>query len=332
MKQYYPESNLGSNSRPRSAKLGEVERVAMSQAVILSNPDLTPIKRLALDAVSSPITRAMYGKALDDFFAWREQQGSPAFTRAAVQAHRAELERRGYAPSTINQRLAAIRKLAREAAANGLLDSGVAGGIEQVTGARQQGIRAGNWLTRDQAATLLNAPDPASLKGKRDRAILALLIGCALRRAEATALTLDRLDQRDGRWVLIDLRGKHGRIRTVPVPAWVKRSLDVWILAANIHEGRLLRAVSRHGRISGDQVSPQAVRKVVASYGGKLGLTVKPHDLRRTCAKLCRSGGGQLEQIQFLLGHASIQTTERYLGARQDLVDAPNDHLGLEWM
>lgn len=303
----------------------------MPQAVILSNPDLASIKRLALDAVSSPITRAMYGKALDDFFAWRAQQGGPAFTRAAVQAHRAELERRGYAPSTVNQRLAAIRKLAREAAANGLLDSSVATGIEQVAGARQLGIRAGNWLTRDQARALLNAPDPASLKGKRDRAILALLIGCALRRGEATELTLDRLVQRDERWVLIDLRGKHGRIRTVPLPSWVKHSLDLWILAANIHSGRLLRAVDRHGRISGDRVSPQAVRKLVASYGGKLGLTVKPHDLRRTCAKLCRSEGGELEQIQFLLGHASIQTTERYLGSRQNLVNAPNDRLNLEW-
>ena len=58
--------------------------------------------------------------------------------------------------------------------------------------------------------------------------------------------------------------------------------------------------------------------------------TLAPHDLRRTCAKLCRKSGGDLEQIQMLLGHASIQTTERYLGSRQNLKEAVNDRLGLD--
>ena len=98
------------------------------------------VMRLVLDAVSSPSTRTMYAKALEDFFQWRAEQGSPAFSRAAVQAHRAALEARGYAPSTVNQRLAAIKKLAREAAANGLLDSG--GGRRHRPGARASSSRA----------------------------------------------------------------------------------------------------------------------------------------------------------------------------------------------
>jgi len=301
----------------------------MPPVTAVSHSNLYPLKRMVLDAVLSPITKVIYGKALEDFFAWRDSQGSPAFTRFAVQAHRSELEKRGYAPSTVNQRLAAIRKLAREAAANGLLDSGVAAGIVQVTGARQQGIRAGNWLTKTQAEALVNAPDPLSLKGCRDRAILALLVGCGLRRAEATGLALDHLQQRDGRWVLIDIRGKHGHIRTVPVPDGVKRALDVWIAAAGVAKGRILRAVDRHDRVLGDRISPQAILDLVARYGRLLGLQIKPHDLRRTCAKLCREEGAELEQIQFLLGHASIQTTERYLGSRQNLAAAPNDRLGL---
>ncbi|HWB99188.1 MAG TPA: tyrosine-type recombinase/integrase [Bryobacteraceae bacterium] len=294
-------------------------------------PELEAVERLVLDAVSSPLTRAMYRRALGDFFEWREQQGRPAFSRAAVQAHRGVLESKGYAPSTINQRLAAIKKLAREAAAGGLLDAGTAAGIDQVPGARQQGVRAGNWLTKAQAEVLLNAPDATTLKGRRDRALLALLLGCGLRRGEAVALTVEHIQQRDGRWVIVDLRGKHGRIRTVPVPAWVKQALDVWTQAAGIADSRLLRSLNRHGRIIGDSMSPQAVLAVVVSYGRELGLKLKPHDLRRTCAKLCRATGGELEQIQLLLGHASIQTTERYLGSRQNLIDAPNDHLGLGW-
>jgi integrase len=303
-----------------------------SASIVPAGSDaLQAVKRLVLDAVSSPSTRTMYGKALDDFFRWREEQGRPAFSRAALQAHRAALESMGYAPSTINQRLAAVKKLAREAAANGLLDSGTAAGIDQVAGVRQQGSRAGNWLTRAQAEELINLPLPGSLKGLRDRAILALLVGCGLRRGEAVALTLGHIQQRDGRWAIVDLRGKHGRIRTVPVPAWVKQALDRWCAAARIADGRILRAINRHGRITRDSISPQAILATVASYGRELGLPLKPHDLRRTCAKLCRAGGGELEQIQMLLGHASITTTERYLGSRQNLADAPNDRLGLAW-
>ena len=125
--------------------------------------ELEAIKRLVLDAVSSPSTRTMYGKALDDFFDWWAEQGSPLFSRAVVQAHRSALEGRGLAPSTINQRLSAIKKLAREAAANEWITAAVATGIDQVPGVKQQGNRAGNWLTKAQAEALINAPDPASL-------------------------------------------------------------------------------------------------------------------------------------------------------------------------
>jgi integrase len=177
----------------------------------------------------------------------------------------------------------------------------------------------------------LHAPDPATLKGKRDRLILALLVGCGLRRAEAVKLTVEDVQQRDGRWVLVDLRGKHGRIRTVPVPAWVQQALEIWTAAAGITSGRVLRSVSQTDTLGGSSLSTQAVFAVVREYGTRVGLELRPHDLRRTCAKLCRSAGGDLEQIQLLLGHASIQTTERYLGTRQNLADAPNDRLGLTW-
>jgi integrase len=297
----------------------------------LSPVPLEAVKRLVLDAVSSPSTRTMYGKALDDFFAWRAAQGTPPFNRAAVQAHRAALESKGYSPSTVNQRLAAIKKLAREAAANGWLDGETAAGIDQVAGVKQQGVRAGNWLTRAQAEALINCPDFSTLKGKRDRAVLALLVGCGLRRGEAVSLLLEHIQQRDGRWVIVDLRGKHGRVRTIPVPAWVKLAVDLWTEAAGIIAGRLLRSLNRHSQMTGSSLSPQAVLAAVRSYGKELGLKIQPHDLRRTCAKLCRSAGGELEQIQLLLGHASVTTTERYLGSRQDLVHAPNDRIGLSW-
>jgi integrase/recombinase XerD len=300
-------------------------------SLITAGDPFALVRRLVLDSVSSPLTKTLYAKALDHFFDWRLENGSPAFNRAAMQAHRTWLESQDYAPSSINQRLAALRKLAREAAANGWLDAETAAGIDQVPGVKQQGTRTGNWLTKQQAAELLHAPDARTLKGVRDRAILAVLIGCALRRSELVALNMEHVQQRDGRWVLVDLRGKHGRIRSVPMPAWVKQALDRWIDAADVIEGRLFRALNRHGMLMRDTLSTQAVLDVVKEYSAPLGIRVRPHDLRRTCAKLCRSAGGDLEQIQLLLGHASIQTTERYLGTRQNLADAPNDHIGLGW-
>jgi integrase/recombinase XerD len=287
---------------------------------------------LVLDSVSSPLTRAMYEKALRDFFTWWEEQGRPEFTKAAVQAHRAALETKGYAASTINQRLAAIRKLAVEAADNNLMALDHAAAIARVKGIPKSGIRMGNWLTEKQAEQLVNAPTPETLKGKRDRALLALLVGCGLRRRELSTLNVEDIQQREGRWVIIDLEGKHGRVRTVPVPPWVKVAVDDWLTAATFTAGRIFSAVSRHGKITSRTISEQAVLDNVRQYGKQIGLeNIRPHDLRRTCAKLCRSGGGELEQIQLLLGHSSIQITEQYLGTKHDLQDAPNDRFVLRW-
>jgi integrase/recombinase XerD len=290
------------------------------------------VAKLVLDAVSSPLTRTMYAKALQDFFAWWEQQGRPEFTKATVQAHRAALEEKGYAASTINQRLAAIRKLAVEAAENNLLPLDQAAAIGRVKGIRKSGTRLGNWLTEQQAQILINTPSGETLKGKRDRALLGLLVGCGLRRSELVQLQIEDIQQRDGRWVIIDLVGKHGRVRSVPVPPWVKVAVDEWLAAASVTSGHIFCSINRHGKITGSSISEQAILDTVRHYGKQIGLAnIRPHDLRRTCAKLCRNRGGELEQIQLLLGHSSIQVTEQYLGTKQALHDAPNDRLVLRW-
>jgi integrase len=239
------------------------------------------------------------------------------------------MEASGLAPSSINLRLAPLRKLATEAAENGWMDPTIAAGIARVKGVRRLGIRVGKWATAEEATALLQTPAVSTVKGKRDRAILATLIGCALRRGELVGLQVADLQQRDGRAVFVDISGKGGRIRTVPVPDWVESTLQAWLLAAGITEGRIFRAVSRWGSLVGEKLSTTAVLGIVAEYAADLGLQLSPHDLRRTCAKLCRLSGGALEQIQFLLGHASVQTTERYLGGQQDLQVAVNDKLGV---
>jgi integrase len=157
------------------------------------------------------------------------------------------------------------------------------------------------------------------------------LIGCGLRRAELVGLRTEDLQIREEHWVIADLIGKGKHIRTVPVPAWAKRAVDEWTEVAGISTGRIFRRVNRFGKIWGEGITPKAIWHVVKAAALRAGIqNLAPHDLRRTCARLCRVAGGELEQIQFLLGHASVQTTERYLGCKQELRHAVNDNLGLE--
>ena len=287
------------------------------------------IRALVVDSVRSPHSRRVYSKALDDFRDWCERSGADGFTRETVQRYRAHLEARGIAPSSLNLYLTVLRKLAQEAAANGILSQDIAASVIAVKGARQKGTRLGTWLTLDQAQALLRAAAGDSLRARRDQALLALLVGCGLRRNELATLELESIQQREGRWVIVDLEGKGSRVRSVPMPAWAKAAVDRWTAVAAIEVGRLFRAISQKGEV-GEALTAQAVYLIVKRYAEKLGIAIAPHDLRRTFAKLAHRGRSPLEQIQLSLGHDSILTTERYLGVRQNLTDAPCDHLGIE--
>ena len=288
------------------------------------------LKTLVLDRVSSPITKRVYNMALDEFMGWFQRAPRPGFTKATVSAWRLSLEDRRLGSSSIIIRMSAIRKLAAEAADNGLLAPELAAGISRVKSAKTQGIRVGNWLSLRQAQALLSAPDITTVRGLRDRAILAVLVGCGLRRSEVAALTFTHLQQRDGRRCIVDLVGKHGRVRTAPMPTWVKVAIDAWSSPAAVTEGHVFRSVNRADRVTGESLGEKVVWQLINPYAEAAGVPgIAPHDLRRTCAKLCRAGGGELEQIQLLLSHASVQTAERYLGTKQDLVHAPNDAIKL---
>jgi site-specific recombinase XerD len=285
---------------------------------------------MVLDGLPSEHSRRAYERALFDFFHWHKGVGRPQLGKAVVQRYAAELREAGLAASSVNQRLSAIRKLAAEAADNGALDPQVANSIRAVKGSSSEGRRTGNWLTREEAQAWLGAPDRRTLRGRRDRALLAVLIGCGLRRSEAASLTFGHVQQRDGRWVLIDLIGKRDKVRSVPMPNWAKAAIDEWGQASGVSEGLVFRAVNKGDRLVGDGITPQAIYNIIVGYAHVLQKQgVVPHDLRRTFAKLAHKGGAAIDQIQLSLGHESIQTTEEYLGVEQDLTDAPCDHLGL---
>ena len=227
--------------------------------------------------------------------------------------------------------MAAVRRLAYEAADSGLLSPELAAGIHRVKGVRKLGSRLGNWLTAGEAAALWQVPDGQTLTGKRNRAILAILLGCGLRRRELAELPLETLQLREERRAIIDLIGKGRHIRTVPVPKWVKETLDVWLTAAGIESGPLFRCVCRAGKLWGHGISEKTVWHVVKKTAVSINIPrLAPHDLRRSCARFCHDLGGEHEQIQFLLGHVSVHTTERYLGCTQRLSSAVNDCIGIE--
>jgi site-specific recombinase XerD len=302
-----------------------------AQAVaVLSREPFERILGIVLNSVRSPNSQRAYKRGLLDFMEWFAATGQSTLNKAAVQEFVAALQARGLAAASINAKLTAVRRLAAEAADNGLLAPELAAGISRVKGVPGAGRRTGQWLTRSQAEELLAMPDAATNKGKRDRVVVALLVGCGLRRSELTHLKFEDVRQRDGRWVILNLRGKGNRLRTVPMPSWAKAVLDDWSAAAGISNGPVLRAVNKSDHVLLEVViSPQSVLNIVKGYGVDLGLDLTPHDLRRTFAKLAHTGHAALEQIQLSLGHASILTTERYLGVRQNLADAPCDHLGL---
>src|SRR2546426_3886426 len=194
---------------------------------ILRLPDLDIAKAAVINSLSCPNAQRGYRHAIDEFVDWYCSEPRLAFNRMVVLRYRSHLESRQLAPGTINLRLGAVRRLAYEAADCGLLSADLAAGIRRVKGVKKLGVRLGNWLTAEQSHALWQAPDHQRLKGKRDRALLALLLACGLRRHEAVSLRLHHLQQREEHWAIVDLVGKGGHVRTVPMPDWVRNERTI---------------------------------------------------------------------------------------------------------
>ena len=252
---------------------------------VLKLPDLEQSKSAVLNSLTSRSSQRTYDHAIREFIEWYCSEPRLAFNKTVVTQYRISLEQRHYASTTINLRLAAVRRLAYEAADCGLLSADLAAGIRRVKGAKRLGVPVGNRLSAEQGKRLTT--DGISLRGKRDYATLAILMGCGLRRAELTALRVEDIQQREEHWVIADLVGKGGHIRTIPVPDWVKAGIDVWMTAAGITTGTLFRSINKAGRIWGSGFSPKVIWGVVKDKAKACEIpSLAPHDLRRTCARL----------------------------------------------
>jgi integrase len=276
---------------------------------VLALPDLEHAKTAVLNTLTSASGQRTYDHAIREFVAWYCSEPRLAFNRTVVLRYRNHL---GHAnmrrPRSIFGSLRS-RRIAYEAADACLLSPELAAGIRRVKGVRRIGVRLGNWLTPEQGRRLLESATPLTARELRDHAMVAMLIGYGLRRAELLALSLQSIHQHEEHWVIADLVGKGGHVRTVPVPTWVKHHVDAWTAAAAISDGPVFRAINKAGRVWGEGMSPKVLLwDVVRATAARAGIDkLAPHDLRRTCARLCHLAGGELDQIQFLLGHVSIQ-------------------------
>ena len=206
----------------------------LRRKIVLRLPDLDHSKNAVLNSLSSVNSRRNYKFAMEQFITWYCSEPRLSLNRTVVLRFRLYLKCLGLAAGTINQRLASARRLAYEASDSGLLGPELAAGIRRVKGVKQLGSRIGNWLTLDQAKMLLEKADGKDLRSLRDLAMISVLLGCGLRRAELSALEVDDVQIRQGHWAIVDLVGKGGHIRTVPVPIWVKAAIDRWMFSSKV--------------------------------------------------------------------------------------------------
>jgi len=297
---------------------------------LLTSDNVELLKGLTVAGLNSKKSKVSYSVEVGQFIAWFSETGASRLSLLSLQGYKDYLSSKDYSASKINLALSALRRMIRQAQQNGLIDRTRAEDLASVEGVKAEGVRLGNWLTLEQAQNLLYTPDPGKLKGLRDRAILAVFLGAGLRRKELTELKVENIQQREGRWAIVDIKGKRGKIRTVPIAPWVKHAIDQWTDRAGIMQGTIFTRMFRGNRLTNDPMTPQAVYNLVLHYAELAGLDVKPHDLRRTSAKLARNGGSPLEQISLVLGHESMEVTQRYLGVELDLHNSPSDHIDLK--
>ena len=225
----------------------KLQRKSVSRSATLSIPELEQSKAAVLNTLASAHSRRSYEYAIERFIAWYCDEPRLAFNRSVVVRYCSFLESFSLSAATINLHLSAIRRLADESAESGWLSPELVTGIRRVKGVKRPGRKIGNWLTGNQTQELLNAVSSNTLRGRRDGAMLGLLLGCGLRRSEVVGLRLDQLQLRESHWVIVDLVGKGGRLRTVPVPAWCKGLVDVWLRHSGVSEGKVFRRVLKNG-------------------------------------------------------------------------------------
>lgn len=290
--------------------------------------DFQPIIDLVVNACASPSTRSRYKSKLTLMFKYWGYLQRPPFDRQFVQRFLAQLRAENAAGFTINQTLTAVKRLAKEAHYAGLLAPEAYRGIEDIPAVKIRGTAQGSRLTEEEVLKLLKLPRAGTVRGKRDRVILELLFYAGLRREEVTLIRMEHVQMLEGRPVLLNLRGKGDRVRTIPIPEFVLRHIQEWIDAAGITDGFVCRRIRGEKTACAGQMCGKGIYLILKHYAKMIGKDeVSPHSMRRSMGTIARQKGVDLEQIQEVYGHEDRKTTISYTGGNLNIRDAVCDKL-----
>ena len=290
-------------------------------SLTIYQPNIDQVVRLVADSLNSPKTAMVYEAEIRQFLGWwEENMGVYLSPMSALDAYKQKIVGE-VSRSTANKKLSAIRKLFLIMEREGMLSYEEVRKLEKVSNFPVKGQRIGHWLTYEEMLALRDAPNPETAKGIRDRAILAVMLGCGLRRFEVVSLNWGHIQKQGDTWVIFNLEGKHGRVRTVPVPPYTVERLNHYRELVNEVGTRaddpIFRNVTRY-ETWGNRLSDQAIYLIVKEYGRQIGRDdITAHDLRRSAAKLLKGKLG-IEQTRDFLGHSSVTITERYLDTTLD--------------
>lgn len=280
------------------------------------NPLIDAAKR-GLHGELSAASIPMYDQVIEDFlsFAAEHMNEFGGSFSVAFSSYLNNLRDRGYALGSLTSKRVQLRRFFEWGSRVGWISMSIYHEICQIKLPRAHGRRAGNWLTFEQMQALLNAPDITTAIGRRDKAMLALMLGCALRRSEVVRLTWEHLVRYGDTWVIKNMDRKHHRTQDyIPVPAWVIKVLDQYMPYDQRKDMlRVIVSYDKHGNARSN-ITTDAVWRIVRAYAEKLGLgNITPHDLRRSWAREAKNKGLDISQIQLALGHESVATTEKYI-------------------
>ncbi len=277
-------------------------------------PDvLSIVAEVAVQSLSSRHTRRAYAREIKAFLS-----SGQSLDRYGVQKWINEKRESGLSSSSLIVSMAAIRTLAKEANMRGLLDDQTTASIDLIVVKPTGPKRTGNWLTIEECQRLIDATGQMQ-DSQRNACVIALLVGSGLRRFELVSLQWEQIQMRNNRPVIVDLtrkRNKQGCV--VPIPMWAYEFVERWRVFSGASSGPVF-----------DFACVDNAYYIVRTAGQLAGLTVSPHDLRRTCAELMTEAGADVRQVQKTLGHQSIATTQNYLDSKPVLAlgKAGVDHI-----
>jgi integrase/recombinase XerD len=268
------------------------------------------------------------------FASWIQDQGlTPGtlhlLTRSHFIAYRKYLGET-YTKATAARMLSVARRILQEYVYQGTLATNPAAGIKTFSVANETPYTT---LKKEEARDLLKTIDTDTAKGKRDYAILSLLLRTGLRRSECSALSIGDLKQEQGHTIAVIRYGKGDKRGIVKVPVDVVRAIEAYLEATARKdaplEAPLFVSFDRGDHSTAERVSDKLLERLVKLAGVKIGMDLSPHCLRASFITLTSEGGARLEQVQYAARHADPRTTQRYRKRKVNLDDNAVDYLKL---